>query len=721
MLRLLETILAHFAATKTARKFLLLLSVYFSIVVLLFLVDYINTSKYILSFYSDYNFFDKIIIFSPLEPFSLLPYSLKDYFLIAKPMLHYWNNQKYLFIIFFTSIILIEHLLFYYLYKRGYRIIQDKDIIDDSVEIIELENLAREIWLTEKQKTTIKVQEVKYELLCFNNADIYVKYFIDMDFKRIWTNKFLSDKQGRLIDIVISLLTKEGRIPSVVGYANDPNTNYKKMTESILTTKQITAGKNTVLNNYDVLAQIQLLDHSIGVASEVINSKDSAFSFSNLGLSVCAALCHDLGKIPAQKFIDFCKNNGDSTINDNFIQAIDKKPHNESSAIMFEYFAKHIGLREYEIEIISFAIMHHHSSVKILEEDEVKKEVLEALILADKARRKKEIKLFAEDSIRTVDLKYSEKENLKQDLIKAMSVIDKIDLEENNINKEELLNDFKDFINSKYNISNTQKNNNNNKILDKKEDINTSIKNKKEEQIQTNTVEQNNKKNDLQEEKFQEDFSKKEDNVKINDVVTNKEKNKDVIEKEKSKDVIEKEKNISNIKKEETKNDFYTMLLENEDKIQKEKENIIDTKNDIELAFNIQNVEEFIKDKLIKTINTYKGQSIYAISDELYIYYSYNKFVEIIKSIIESEIKANDYTAYANYYISYLYNNKHTMFLNPEKGFYFANGMIKLKIQNNESLYKCVVLQPKYLNIDDISMYTNTNKKGILAYARIIK
>jgi len=182
--------------------------------------------------------------------------------------------------------------------------------------------------------------------------------------------KNISDLGLEIIIQGLKILEEHKDTPSVVSYYDGDN-EYKDLKNQITTS----------LSSFDILKNINLLQHTLNVAQESIKILQEKYKKEYqlyLERVIIAAIYHDIGKIKKME----------EKLNGITMNLFKSTPHYDISKLIFmETYPEY----DQKDEIIE-AIENHHNSYK-----KSNNKILEILIKADKGARKKEIDKFLQD------------------------------------------------------------------------------------------------------------------------------------------------------------------------------------------------------------------------------------------------------------------------------------------------------------------------------------
>jgi putative nucleotidyltransferase with HDIG domain len=333
-----------------------------------------------IAFYKEFNYF-----------------SLKDLFAMPTITILFEENKKIIGIIgaINTLFFLIVYLL------------QDKKMKERKncgLRQIALEDIAR-IWVEQEHYKQVIREELKQEMPPpQKETKIVIPTFQTEGVKSFFNDtiipfqKNISDLGLEIIIQGLKILEEHKDTPSVVSYYEGDN-EYKELKNQITTS----------LSSFDILKNINLLQHTLNVAKESIKMLEKKYKKEYqlyLERVVIAAIYHDIGKIKKME----------EKLNGITIQLFKSTPHYDISKLIFAEKYPEYKLKDEIIE----AIENHHNSYK-----KSNNKILEILIKADKEARKKEIDKFLQDkkikenNEQEVNQSENEdEENKKQDKVK---------------------------------------------------------------------------------------------------------------------------------------------------------------------------------------------------------------------------------------------------------------------------------------------------------------
>ena len=313
-------------------------------------------------------------------------FSFKDLFAMPTITILFEENKKIIGIIgaINTLFFLIVYLL------------QDKKMRERKncgLRQIALEDIAR-IWVEQEDyKQTIK-EELKQEIPPpQTETKIVIPNFKTEEVKTFFNDKIIpfqkniSDLGLEIIIQGLKILEEHKDTPSVVSYYDGDN-EYKDLKNQITTS----------LSSFDILKNINLLQHTLNVAKESVKLLKEKYKKEQqlyLERVIIAAIYHDMGKIKKME----------EKLNGVTAHLFKNNPHYAISKLIFMEKYPEYNQKDEIIE----AIENHHNSYK-----KSNNKILEILIKADKEARKKEINKFLEDK--------KAKENKKNDESKVDEV-----------------------------------------------------------------------------------------------------------------------------------------------------------------------------------------------------------------------------------------------------------------------------------------------------------
>jgi len=283
-----------------------------------------------------------------------------------------------------------------------------KPLGNDKIEKIDIKELSK-LWLGENE---ISLQDnLKQELskpitapIDTKTALLNVANFTEVR-SEIFSNEVLKPnlahldmKQIEIIIKLIQLLEKNKDCPSVVSICDkEPNKIYGGDKDNKFSTVEIVTLDG--LTRFDIFAKISLFEHSLSVASKIVDllNKDKnlrGYKKSLLAKALIAALAHDIGKI---KNYEFKKEKAD------FVSLRKQQPHQQISyMILYDSFKECPNLQE-----IAEVVKKHHSAV--VEKDE---NLLKLLIDTDKGTRSQELDTYLKNHIA-----FKDKENINKKVV----------------------------------------------------------------------------------------------------------------------------------------------------------------------------------------------------------------------------------------------------------------------------------------------------------------
>ncbi|ULO03847.1 hypothetical protein [Campylobacter sp. RM12651] len=596
---------------------------------------------------------------------------------------NYFEEQFKLFALLIAFAVLVHYLLLILKQAKKEKQYYEVHLADIS-----------KIWVNQNRKINIKQEEFKY--LCLSTSITSVEVFINGILRPAVQEKDISYADALMIDTILFAYIQVGanNIPSVEGVQKDKGYG---------TTSQ----SNKSLSRYDILKNIQLIDHVINVVWEIYEKKDL---IDDLGTCIIAALTHDIGKIPLKE-LKKVYNNAEN------LEGIYTRSHEERGSVLLDFILENSKERELKLsnydnlKIVKFVIENHHAdrldSIKNNVPEEYF-EVLEKVVEADREARIKEEKNWIKDSSKQLHnaISNSEKEKItitnkpnsmndssieQIDYSKAIIIDTNANIEEDNISD----NDNETYINNNTNNEDLQINNQNNKNENDSlkqeypflQEIDLNNKSRTKILIARISIEEIDNEELKKKINYFDDFlccyAVFNDSIKNNIYVKYFKNNK-------IKCIVFKISEYSNFK--DLIEDF-NFWYKNEDRLYVEHSRNTLEKVNIEIPSNTNTYREFeyedcinlIIAKMKKMLNT--EDAIYSNDERLY-FIKYDAIVKMITTLLKNNDKyiEDDYILLSNYFIKRLNEEKNTKYINTSKDYYYTN---QFNLVQNNARFNC--------------------------------
>ncbi|MCR6590513.1 Uncharacterised protein [Campylobacter insulaenigrae] len=641
-------------------------------------------------------------------------------YLLFSPQTYYYLfkiYQKEIAIFLIIEQIVLLSFIYYQNYKLNQHIRNSKK---EELQVIHIKDLSK-LWIEEesiilndplKQNLKRKYQpltntknEDLLSIAHFKNDNIII--FLEKSIKPYLN--ILESEELKAIIKLLHILEDNLKTPSVVPNKNDPNAMYGYGNLKNVVEPLTLDGKT----RFDIFYTISLLDHTLEVARNIINTIEKNKNFKKkdiLAQAIISALAHDIGKIEKYKMQDKSKN---------FLALKEQAHHVISNIILYDSFKTLPNLDQ-----IAKAVINHHSG-SISKEDIL----LKLLVDCDKQTREKEIhnylvKYNAFENNKSVTFRkniYTQLQDLKEKDDYSLLIIKSKDSQINVEVIKKLIQD-ESIIN-----------------LSKEEDkivflIQEKLKNKIMTSIFTPTINFCIEKNiliksiliNLQDIKHLDKTFIQNITKELFDYIENKEINfiyyRDYKKTKYSKTSISDNNTIEEVTKEEIisqiKNDIKEKLeQENQEKLLQIKIN-----KNAEEGFDIHNLEKLFLSKLkdkINTIEHYGTKSeINSISNKNFVLFKKNCLIKILGELINGDYESLERKV--NYLIKYYKNHQDKdkrliWFVNTDNGFY--ESLYYIYQNNNKEIFSCIPFEAKLaFNLDSYELEKIKNNSELKEY-----